>query len=160
MINKSRLTSQLIASSLLLAGITIVAPKANAADFIFDGSVADECSFDQALYDGILTENGTKLESNTITTNINCNKVGQTLTISAPVAGAANPAAADSATATAELTGVNAASLDSSTVNTSASLTNLGNTIIAVSMEADFGTTYPVVPAGDYVYTVTLTLTP
>jgi hypothetical protein len=94
---------------------------------------------------------------------INCNTVGNTLSMTDPLPDATVAAAADSLSSTATFTdssGLKTINGGGSTALNNATM--IGTDIhVTVDMEADFNTTYGTnIPGGNYAYTVTLSLTP
>ena len=165
-ISSRKLTSKLIASSLLIAGIAGIAPRTSAEDFIFTGQVDDTCVFDNSGdFDGEIDVDagGTKLETTVaINQSFFCNTAGKTITISAPAETTVPTAAASKAilTATADInSGSKSISKDSDGNGTDNTTLDYGATTVDITMEADFSTLGSV-PAGDYTYTVVLTIAP
>ncbi len=161
----TKVTSKLIASSLLLVGIVGVAPKAMADDFIFNGTVPTTCAFATTPTTTLTVNQAARTFSGTAATaTVNCNKSTATLQITSVTEGGSNPATADQDTdivATANLTGVTTASLTANrgvTGSTTQTL-GLGATSVDLSLNADLSNN-TVLPAGSYAYTVTMTITP
>ena len=163
---KSKLTSKLIASSLLITGIATVAPKAtaNPVDIDFAVNVTPSCAFSNVT-GGVLvapTTGTTFTTSSNGTATLTCNTTTATLDIAQPTQGA-NPASATSMDFSGTITpsaasGVAATNITNATANQTGINLGLGANDISLSMRA----TLPsgAIPAGNYVYTVTLTANP
>jgi hypothetical protein len=159
----NKLTSKLIAGSLLVAGIAGIAPKAMAEDFIFQSNVAPACAFNSS-YSTALNLTSKTFSGSTTGVAINCNVPTATLNITNITEDAANPTKVSANTklsATANLSNANTGNITATgaVAGTPVSLSTLGTTNVGLSMTADLedrGT----LAAGLYRYTVVMTLTP
>ncbi len=165
-ISSRKLTSKLIASSLLIAGITGIASKAtaNSVDIDFAVNVTESCAFSDVT-GGVLVEptSGTTFttSSNGVAT-LTCNTNTATLDIAKPT-DAGNPATADLIEFSGTITppaasGVTATTMTSVTADQTDIPLGIGANAISLSMEA----TLPsgAIPAGNYTYTMVLTANP
>ncbi len=154
--NSRSLTSKLLISSLLVAGVVAFAPKAVAEDMIFSGTVADSCVFDNKS-GGTLAADGATLSSTNDggasgSVDLICNTTTSTVSIQSITDTNTNTADSTSATVTGASGGT--LTFNGSQVSTSVSQ---GTTTLTVNMEATFT---DVVPADSYTYTVVLSASP
>ena len=163
-ISSRKLTSKLIASSLLIAGIAGIASKAtaNSVDIDFAVNVTESCAFSDVTGGELVASGNTFTTSSNGVATLTCNTNTATLDIAKPT-DAGNPATADLIEFSGTITppaasGVTATTMTSVTADQTDIPLGIGANAISLSMEA----TLPsgAIPAGNYTYTMVLTANP
>lgn len=150
----------LLASALLITGTIVAAPSAFAETqaLTFDGTINQACAFGNSPTGGGISVTGTTATSLTIApvaTSVTCNYAAN-LSVGAPVANTGTLSGTPTSSVTAS--GATLATTTTSNSGTPIVLVTGETETLAVNMAASNGGN--VVPAGNYNYTVTLTVAP